>query len=158
MGIVQDHIAHLNAMTNSVEDVVRDIIKEHSGEIIDLVRFGQLAKGLNSENRPLSWAFGTGYYAKSTQSFATKQGLAVPKTAGSPYNFQWTGDTFDSMGFKLTPKAFELFTVDGKQKMLEGIYGEIFELTEENNAIVNEHIIQPELIKWIDENWWRLIT
>jgi hypothetical protein len=158
MGIVQEHIAHLEAMKNSVEDVVREIITEHAGEIIDLVRFRQLAKGLNSENKPLSWAFGTGLYAKSTQGLATAQGLAVPKTAGSPYNFQWTGDTFDSMGFKLTTKAFELFTVDGKQRMLEGIYGEIFNLTEENNALVNQHIIQPELIKWIDENWWRLNT
>jgi hypothetical protein len=158
MGVLQDHISHLEAMKNSVEDVVREILTEHAGEIIDLVRFEQLAKGLNSDNKPLSWAFGSGFYAKSTQGFADAQGLSVPKTAGNPYNFQWTGDTFDSMGFKLTQKTFELFTVDGKQRHLESIYGEIFKLTDENNKLVNEHIIQPELIKWIDENWWRLTT
>lgn len=158
MGILQDHISHLEAMKNSVEDVIRDILTENAGKIIDLVRFGQLAKGLNSDNNPLSWASGSGFYAKSTQSYADAQGLSVPKTAGNPYNFQWTGDTFDAMGFKLTPKSFELFTASGKQRHLEQIYGEIFDLTEENNALVNERILQPELIKWIDENWWRLNT
>ena len=157
MTIVQQHIDHLTAMKSSVEDVLRDILTEHSGEIIDLVRFGQLAKGLNSYDKPLQWAYGSGFYAKNTQGWADKQGLSVPKTKGSPYNFQWTGDTFDSMGFKLVSKSYDIFTIAGKQSLLEGIYGDIFNLTKEHNDYVNKKILEPNLVKWIEENWWKLL-
>jgi len=31
-------------------------------------------------------------------------------------------------------------------------------LTEEHNDYVNKNILEPELVKWIEDNWWRLIT
>lgn len=157
MTIVQKHIDHLTAMQNSVEDVLRDIITEHSGEIVNLVKFGQLAKGRNSSDSPLKWAEGNGFYAATTQYWAKVQGVTVPKTEGSPYNFQWSGDTFDSMGLKLTPKSYEMFTADGKQRLLEGIYGEIFQLTKANNDKVNKEILEPNLVKWIEENWFKVL-
>lgn len=146
----------MEAMKNSVEDVLREILIEHKSEIVALVKYEQLAKGKNSQDNPLSWSYGSGFYASSTQSFATRDNVRVPKPKGSPYNFQWTGETFDNMGFKLTEKAYDIFTLSGKQRLLESIYGEIFELTEKHNNYVNNKILEPNLIKWIEENWWKL--
>jgi len=157
MTIAQKHIEHLSSMKNSVEDVLREILTENASEIVMLVKSGQLAKGLNSDNQPLRWAYGDGFYADITQKWADSENVSVPKTAGSPYNFQWSGQTFDNMQFKLIPKSYKVFTVAGKQRLLEGIYGEIFNLTREHNEYVNKMILQPNLVKWIEENWFKLI-
>lgn len=157
MTIAQQHIDHLTAMKNSVEDVLREILLDHKGEIVNLVKYGQLSKGLNSDGKPLKWAHGSGYYASATQAYATRDRVRVPKTAGSPYNFSWTGETLDNMKFKLEPKTYEIFTVAGKQRLLESIYGEIFELTDEHNEYVNKKILEPNLVKWLEENWWKLL-
>jgi len=146
-------------MLNSVEDVLREILVENKDKIVDLVRYEQLAIGLNSKGEPLSWKRGDGTYSPYTQGFATKQGLAVPKTEGAPYNFQWTGDTFDFMSFRLKPKTYEIFTSGEKMRLFQSLgYGDIFSLTEEHNDYVNKNILEPELVKWIEDNWWRLIT
>ena len=157
MGIIDKHISHLKSMKNSVEDVLREILTENAPEIVMLVKSGQLSKGLNSDNNPLSWAYGTGFYAEATQIYADRDNVRVPKTKGSPYNFSWSGETLDNMSFKLVSDSYEIFTIAGKQKMLEGIYGEIFSLTKEHNNHVNKKILEPNLVKWINENWWKLI-
>lgn len=144
-------------MKNSVEDVLREILKENASEIVMLVKSGQLAKGLNSNNQPLKWAYGSGFYSDITQAWADSQNINVPKPKGQPYNFQWTGETFDNMQFKLVSKSYEVFTIAGKQRLLESIYGEIFDLTKEHNDYVNKTILEPNLVKWIEENWWKLI-
>ena len=156
MSIIKRHIEHLDAMQNSVEDVLREILIEHKSEIVALVKYDQLAKGKNSYDKPLSWSHGSGFYASSTQSFATRDKVRTPKRAGSAYNFQWTGETFDNMQFKLTEKAYDIFTIGTKQKLLEELYGDIFELTEKHNNYVNNKILEPELVKWIEQNWWKL--
>jgi len=156
MSVVRQHIEHLDAMLNSVEDVLRDYIIQHSQEIVDLVKWNQLSKGKNSYGQPLAWEKGTGYYKPTTQNYAKLFGAATPKTPGAPYNFQWTGDTFDSMGLRLTTKSYEIFSIDGKQKLLESIYGEIFDLTKEHNDYVNKRILEPLMSKWIEENWWKI--
>ena len=165
MSIVKEHIAHIEAMKNSVEDVVREILIENQSKIVELVKYDQLAKGLNSKDTPLKWGGGDGFYAPSTQGHydrdfgKSRVGYSIPKTVGDPYNFQWTSETFDNMGFKLTSKSYEVFTVQHKMALFQRLgYGDIFSLTELHNQYINEQILQPELIKWIDENWWRLIT
>ena len=69
-------------------------------------------------------------------------------------NFQWTGETFDNMklgSVNKSKKTYNLVTALGKQKLLESIYGEIFDLTEENNKFVNITIIEPYIAKKIQE-------
>jgi hypothetical protein len=151
--ITEKVLANLEQLKGKIPQWAKEAVKKNSGEIIDFVRFGQLAKGKNSFDMPLSWYDGNGFYAISTQAYADTQGVSVPKTAGSPYNFQWTGDTFDSMGLKISSDdEFDIYTIDGKQRMLENIYGEIFDLTQKHNDYVNEHIIEPYVADKLEEN------
>jgi hypothetical protein len=157
MTIVQQHIDHLEAMKNSVEDVLREVLVERKGEIVNLVKYGQLSKGLNSSGKPLQWAYGSGFYAESTQSFANRDKVRIPKLKGAPYNFSWSGETLDNMDLKLISKSYDIFTRAGKQRLLEELYGEIFELTKEHNDYVNKKILEPQLVKWLEENWWKTL-
>ena len=159
MSIVQEHIFKLNAMKNSVEDVIREILLERKAEIVDLVKNKQLAVGKNSDGGALNWKHGSGVYRPITQAYATRDGARKSKPAGQSYNFEWTGQTFDNMGLKLTSKSYDIFTLAAKQRLLEDElgYGNIFELTEEHNDYVNKKIIEPELAKWISENWWKTV-
>ena len=137
-------------MQNSVDDEVRKILTKNSQLIVDLVKHGQLEKGINS--------FGdiVGRYALSTQGYANADNISTPKKFGEPYNFYWTGQTIENMGFKLNKQSYSIFTVAGKQRLLTQLYGKLFDLTEEHNTWVNEQIIEPNLVKWVEENWWKL--
>lgn len=157
MSIVTPYIKNLERIEDQLERVAKDAVRDNAEFIINLVKFGQLVKGKNSFGNPLIWDKGSGFYAVATQGFADRQGITIPKTAGSPYNFQWTGNTFDSMGIKLKgDDGYEILTIDGKQSLLESIYGEIFSLTEEHNKLVNETIIGPALGNFIVENMFKL--
>jgi len=157
MSVITPYIDNLENIKTEIPDIAKEAIKARSGEIIDLVRFGQLAIGRNSFDMPLKWSGGTGFYANNTQAYADKQGAATPKRRGSPYSFQWTGDTFDSMGLKQKDlDSYEIFSIDGKRRLLESLYGEIFRLTPEHNKFVNDTIIVPAIYQHILKNLLRV--
>jgi len=142
-------LAHIKTLESQIPIWARDAILEHRGEIVNLVRYEQLAKGINSYGGVL------GNYALSTQAYADRDRVRVPKTFGERYNFQWSSQTFDNMfldSVDTTKATYDIETVKGKQILLEEIYGEIFELTPENNKFVNETIIEPYIALKIEEN------
>ncbi len=153
MSLLTPFIENLKSIEHRLPDIAKKAVIDNAGTIINLVKFGQLARGKNSQDLPLDWSGGSGFYAKGTQAFADRDGISIPKQWKAPYNFQWTGSTFDSMRLKIiNQKEFDIFTTDGKQRLLESIYGEIFELNKKHNDWVNENIILPALELFILQN------
>lgn len=147
MDIVRPYITHLNALKRDIPRIVREIIRQEAIEIIDVVKYGQLAKGLDSQGAVI------GVYTPGTEERAKRGRVRKAKEAGQPYNFQWTGKTFDKMSLKFTgDMTFQVFTKDTKRDILLEEYGEIFDLTEENNDWINEVIIMPRLYAHILNN------
>jgi len=161
MSVTDPYIKKLNRIKSKIPSLAKKIVKDNSEIILNIIKFKQLGVGLNSDGLPLAWSHngqsGTGRYAKRTQGIATGQGISFTKTFNAKYNFQWSGRTFDTMGLKTKGKdVFEIFTIDGKQKLLEEIYGEIFKLTKDNNEFINETIIIPGLIDHILNNFTKV--
>ncbi len=152
MTVIQPYIDQVKQVRADIPKIAEDFIMANSEKILNLVKVDQLGKGLNSQGTPLAWAGGTGFYAKTTQAFADSQGISKKKTAGSPYNFDWTGGTFDKMVVGvLNDDSFKIFTLDGKKELLESTYGTIFSLTKEHNDLINEWLLH-HLYKYLFEN------
>lgn len=133
-----------------LEKVGKEIILNNKGEIINLLKFGQLADGLNSQGKIV------GRYSLHTQGYANAQNIKTPKTFNNPFNFYWSGQTIENLDVKnITKKKYEILTVKRKQDILEEAYGEIFDLTKEHNDWVNENIILPNLQKHILEELFK---
>lgn len=163
MSVVTPYLNHLEAIKGKIPELAKKAVKARYSDIVTLVKVEQLGKGLNSQGLPLAWSKngikGTGKYAQRTQSIYNKDKRVsgTSKTAGTPYNFNWTGETLDNTQLKLLGNdAFEIFTISGKQKLLEGIYGEIFKLTDEHNTYVNNEIILPYLYQYILNNMFKV--
>ena len=153
MKFLESIINDLTILENELDTIASNSIKENSSEIVTLVK-RQLSHGKNSYDQPLSFTdgnqSGTGFYAESTQSFANRDGVSIPKTKGSPYNFHWTGQTLDNMQMgEVGNGKYQVVTVKSRMSFLEGIYGEIFNLNEKNNQWVNNEIVSPKLNKAI---------
>ncbi len=166
--IVQPYIENLKSIENKIPDLAKQALKENYSEIVMLVKAEQLGKGKNSMGLPLAWSdgkySGDGFYSDATDKIADNsinsalgRSTKKPKIAGEPYNFSWTGATLDGMAMKDTGvDTFEIFTTDSKKSYLEGIYGEIFKLTEKHNTYVNEQIILPYLYRYILNNFMKV--
>lgn len=143
MSIITNYLSHLDGIKSKISDFAQEAVLENRGKIVNLVRYGQLAKGVNSDGSSLSNNKG---YARSTQSYADRDRVQLPKTEGQEYNFQWSSQTFDNMYLDFIDTnnfTYEIETIKAKQNLLEGIYGEIFDLTDEHNELVNKTIIEP---------------
>jgi len=147
--VIQPFINRLTEIKLDLHKIAKQIIIDNSSEIVLLVK-SQLSHGLNSDGNPLRWSEGNGYYSPHTQSYADMDNVQAPKVFGSPYNFSWSGETLDNLQMgKINKANYEITTVMFKKKLLESIYGEIFDLTEENNNYVNNKILIPKLQEYI---------
>jgi len=146
MQLITNYLQNLERLKAKVPDFAREAILNNRGIIVNLVKFDQLSQGKNSYGQPLSWAKGTGYYSPYTQAYADRDGVRTPKIQGAPYNFSYSGETLDNMNIEFVDTSnftYKINTVRFKQDLLEVIYGEIFELTDEHNEWVNKNIIEP---------------
>jgi hypothetical protein len=147
--VIQPFINRLSEIKLDLSKIAKQIIIENSSEIVLLVK-SQLSHGLNSDSNPLRWSGGNGYYSPHTQSYADRDNVQTPKKFGSAYNFSWSGETLDNLKMgKINKDNYEITTVKFKKDLLENIYGEIFDLTEENNNYVNNIILLPKLQEYI---------
>lgn len=64
----------------------------------------QLSDGENNRGNLI------GRYKELTQQYARAENLGIPKNAGEPYNFEWTGDFFRAFKIKKLkyPEIFEI--------------------------------------------------
>lgn len=147
--ITKEALKNIKSIKKNLSSWAIEAILENKTQIILRLRNFQLSKGLNSNGTVV------GTYSPATEGYADRDNISTPKTPGSPYNFYWTGDTLEGLYIKDTNKranTYDISTSDGKKRLLEEAYGEIFDLTEENNDWVNENIIEPYLAKKIEEN------
>lgn len=155
MDVIEGHLRTLTYLEENIEFIATDIVQRNADKIIQIIQEKQLGLGLYSDGGLI------GTYSQYTQDYADADNISVPKDYGQPYNFQWTGSTFSKMLLNADESGnnYSIFTRDKKQQLLKDIYGsDLFKLTEANNTLVNETIIEPELIIYIEENWWRLDT
>ena len=149
MDLLKTYQQKLNAMKKEIPQWAKEAILQNADAIVFRLKAFQLTKGLDSLGNVV------GTYAARTQGFADKEGARKDKVAGSPYNFEWSGETFDNLKVASVNKSqatYVFATVAYKQDLLEGLYGEIFELTDESNDWVNKTIIEPYVAKKIQES------
>jgi hypothetical protein len=164
MGLMQQHLQNLYYLQDNIDEIAKGIIQDNSEEILNVLKEQQLGIGEYYTGRPLKFKYkgneGSGWYAKGTQLAANADNAITDKPEGQPYNFQWTGTTFSTMALKLEAKdSYSIFTRDGKESLLRKIYGDkLFKLSKENNDWVNKNILEPKLVIFIEEHWWRSIT
>lgn len=159
MSLITNYLSHLERVKNKIPEWGNEAVINNKEEILNIIKTAQLGIGLNSFGKPLKWNHkgkkGNGYYAPSTQDIAnasTDYSYDFPKSEGDPYNFFWSGNTFQFMNIKTNnDSTYEIFTTGGKQNLLETIYGEIFSLTKEHNFYVNKNIIEPYLATKIQQ-------
>lgn len=140
MSIFKKVISELDLIENSIEEWAKNAVTENKDEIISILKNKQLSKGLDSSNRVI------GVYSPNTEEYAARDNITTPKTPGMPYNLYWSGETIENLYVKSINKKlgnYSISTSIKKKRLLEGLYGEIFELSEENNKFVNENIITP---------------
>lgn len=153
--LLDEHIANLDKIKSDIPKIAEDIVRKNSEKILDLVRYGQLAKGLDSFEKDLVYPGKTTnipLYEPSTELYWAKQQPQPikPKKAGERYNFEWTGETFRAMMLEIRGEGvFEIFTKDAKNNLLQQIYGTIFNLTDKHNEYINENIILPKLYEYL---------
>lgn len=157
MRITEKAIANLDQVKDKIPQWCKEAIIEHKEDILNILKWSQLGKGLNSYGKPLKWSGGDGKYSDATQDIANddlEYTKNYSKTAGQPYNFNWSEKTFMFMDLKVeaSKQVYDIFTTGGKQDLLESIYGEIFKLTDQHNEYVNETILAPYLEAKMIEN------
>ncbi len=166
MSIVKRHIKSLRILKSDIEKVAEKAVIDNIETILNILKFSQLGLGFRSDGKRLSWTTKkgkrrSGFYAPSTQDFADDphNKPIEPKIANQPYNFQWTGSFFSFMDLKLEAgNKYSIFSRDGKAALIKRVYGEVLNLTKENNHIINTKIIEPVLVKHVSDNWWRFRT
>lgn len=131
---------NINAL--NINKMVQNILIDRRSDVFKILKDEQLGLGKDSKGRII------GRYSTATEIFASdpQNRPRKPKQAGQPYNFEWTGETFDSMFLHFESKdSYSLFSSDEKALFLQGKYGNIFDLTEAHNDRINYEIILPEL-------------
>jgi len=151
--VVDPFIKNLNKVKKSIPRYANMVIMEHSEIIIARLTDTQLAYGLNSRGSIV------GTYKPYTRKMAYQDKQSsngrypiTDKEVGQPYNFQWTGELFESLNLKgdASSNEYEIFSVKGKLKFLESEFNtKLSNLTEENNKWVNENILMPKIYQHI---------
>lgn len=145
-------LANLERMKEKIPLWIKDALLENADFIINILQENQLAKGKDSSGTIVgrySWATDV-FYAKDPQNKPRRS-----KTAGDPYNFEWSGELFDSMNIKISTQesSFDIYSTTGKDVYLEDKFKRnLTKLTKENNDWVNENILEPYVAKKMVEN------
>jgi len=140
--VVQPYLRGVGSIKNELSNDVRQILRDKWSEVLKILTDEQLGLGLDSKGKLI------GRYSKATEGYAAdpENRPRQPKEAGQPYNFEWTGGTFDEMFLTFDSKdTYTLFSYDAKATFLKEKYGDIFDFTEAHNHRINYEIILPEL-------------
>ena len=145
--IVTPYLTKLDSIEKELPKIAEQAVIENIENIKNILKYSQLELGINSDGDNV------GTYSSLTEEYASIADTVKPKRAGDSFNFQWSGATFAFMDIATDGKGnYDIFSTSGKQKLLEDIYGELFDLTDEHNQYVNIEIILPSLIDYILDN------
>lgn len=145
--------ARINEIKKDIPQLGRDAVIENKQSILKMLQRDQLNQGIASDGGMITGKRGTpyedGHYKKKTEEYWSRRSpLPVkPKIQGTQYNFEWTGSTFRLMDIKMNTSDFEIFSRDTKFEILKEFYGDVFDLTPENNHFLNENVILPYIHK-----------
>ena len=140
--VVQPYLRGVGSIKNELSNDVRQILRDKWSEVLKILTDEQLGLGLDSKGKLI------GRYSKATEGYAAdpENRPRQPKVAGQPFNFEWTGGTFDELYLTFDSKdTYTLFSYDAKATFLKDTYGDIFDFTEAHNQRINYEIILPEL-------------
>ena len=146
--VVQPYLRGVGSIKNELSNSIRQILRDKWPEVLKILTDEQLGLGLDSKGKII------GRYSKATEGYAAdpENRPRQPKIAGEPYNFEWTGGTFDEMFLTFDSKdTYTLFSYDAKATFLKDTYGDIFDFTEAHNDRINYEIIAPELDRILTE-------
>ena len=138
----------LKGLQNELPNIIRQILKDNWSIVFKILTDEQLGKGTDSKGKII------GTYKKITESYAAdpENRARKPKEAGKPYNFEWTGGTFDELFLTFDSlDTYTLFSHDSKATFLKDTYGDIFDFTKAHNERINFEIVLPELDKKLEQ-------
>jgi hypothetical protein len=143
--VVDPFIKRLKSIEDRLPIYANKIVLENAELLINLITENQLAKGKDSSGSIVGHYFWTTeyQYAKDPNNKPRR-----PKVAGEAYNFDWTGELFETLSVRANANRseFEIFSLQGKIDMLESHFGtNLSDLTEENNNYFNFEVLLPEL-------------
>lgn len=147
--ITTELLTHIESLKQQIPEVSKDAIFENADYIISLLQTQQLSKGQDSYGNYV------GFYKTVTQDYYAQDPYnkpRKPKNSGQAYNFEWTGEFFDSMNIKVDSSNtdYEIFSSTGKDKFLESIYKtELTKLSKDTNDWVNKNILEPYISSWM---------
>jgi hypothetical protein len=139
--VLEPYTKEIADLKKDLPNVLRKILIKRRDEVIKILKTEQLAEGIDSKGRVV------GRYSPNTKNYIDPSNPPrQDKTAGQPYNFEWTGGLFDKMYLHFEDlNSFSLFSQDSKAQMLEKEYGDIFTLTDKNNERINQEILRPAM-------------
>ena len=151
--VVQPYLRGVGSIKNELSNSIRKILRDKWPEVLKILTEEQLGLGIDSKGKLIGrYSKATDAIASSSVSIALGESPRKDKIAGQPYNFEWTGGTFDEMFLTFDSKdTYTLFSYDAKATFLKDTYGDIFDFTEAHNQRINYEIIAPELDRMLTE-------
>jgi hypothetical protein len=151
--VIKPFIIRLDEIEKRIPRYLNRIVLENAEVILSIIKDNQLSKGLNSFNSVVgTYKSITSLYAFNDRQASGGRTPRTEKKAGQAYNFEWTGELFDSLNLKgnVNKNEYEIFSSVGKIKKLEEIYNtKLGDLTEDNNDWINKNILIPKLYEYI---------
>lgn len=135
---VLDYKNKLNSI--NVQSIVKDAVNKHSEQIVK-VNQQELSQGKNFFGESV------GVYSKATEDIAKKENPRKPKKAGSPFNFEYTGELFDGMFIKYNGKVIKISS-KGKGDSEKTLFVEgnnLLGFNDVSAVIINYDILLPDL-------------
>tara|TARA_R110000744_G_scaffold229881_1_gene347989 strand:- start:10560 stop:11039 length:480 start_codon:yes stop_codon:yes gene_type:complete len=147
--VIQPFINRLKSIEDRLPIYANKIVLENAELLIHLITQNQLAKGKDTSGSIVGVYFWTTEYKHAKDPYNRPR---EEKITGQPYNFDWTGELFETLSVRANANKgeFSIFSVSGKIDRLEKIYNtNLSDLTEENNNFFNLTVLLPELQKII---------
>lgn len=148
--IIQPYIQNLKNIKRQLPQIAQQAVKDNAEVIIEVVQNKQLRLGIGSDGSIIA-----DNYAPSTEEvwrFVDPPIDPSYKVTSNKYDFYWSGDFFKGMHITVSEETYDILSSDGKSALLESLYGEMLDLTEENNKSINDTIISPAIEKFILDN------
>lgn len=154
---IQEYKKKFQQLRSTISDEVERIIYANENEILSMniqkidEHIGSDGQLLRNANKKFS-----GRYALMTQMIASSEKPIRPKTAGDLYNWRWNGDFIQGFNLRVIKNStqIEIFSTgegSGLKKDFFDGYKNLYGLTVEDQRILNQEIIKPELEKFIKQ-------
>ena len=154
---IQEYKKKFQQLRTTISDEVERIIYANEEDIclmniqkIDY-HIGSDGQALKNTNKKYS-----GVYQPMTVNISKMEGSLLPKVLGQPYNWMWTGQFIGGFKLKVIKNStqIEIYSTgegSGLKKSFFDGYKNLYGLTLEDQKILNQSIIKPELEKFIKQ-------